>query len=133
MKRALWTKVRSEELAVKDSSGTCYPTYDGNGYISEYLDSTRAIAAHYEYDPFGKTTVATGAKAQDFAHRFSTKPLDPITGLYDYGYRFYDPNTGGWLNRDPIGDEAARYLVACKRGGGLSDPLALCPSPFSVF
>jgi RHS repeat-associated protein len=89
-------------LAVTDSTGTYYPTYDGNGNVSEYLDSTGTVVAHYEYDPFGKTTVATGAKAQDFSHRFSTKPLDITTGLYYYGYRYYDPITGRWPSRDPI-------------------------------
>ena len=89
-------------LAVTDSTGTYYPTYDGNGNISEYLDSTGAVVAHYEYDPFGKTTVASGSKAQDFSHRFSTKPLDLTTGLYYYAYRYYDLVTGRWPSRDPI-------------------------------
>jgi RHS repeat-associated protein len=79
-----------------------FPTYDGNGNVSEYLNESGEVSAHYEYDPFGKTTVATGPKANDFAHRFSTKPLDLTTGLYYYGYRFYDPETGRWPSRDPI-------------------------------
>ena len=97
-------------LAVTDSTGTYYPTYDGNGNVSEYLDSTGAVVAHYEYDPFGKTTVASGSKAQDFSHRFSTKPLDLTTGLYYYAYRYYDPQTGRWLSRDPIGEEGGINL-----------------------
>ena len=97
-------------LAVTDSTGTYFPTFDGNGNVSEYLDSTGAIAAHYEYDPFGKTTVATGPKANDFAHRFSTKPLDATTGLYYYGYRYYDPVTGRWPSRDPIGERGGVNL-----------------------
>ena len=48
-----------------------YPTYDGNGNVSEYLDSAGVVVAHYEYDPFGNTTVSTGSKAGDFSHRFS--------------------------------------------------------------
>ena len=87
-----------------------FPTFDGNGNVSEYLNSTGAIVAHYEYDPFGKTTVATGAKAQDFTHRFSTKPLDAETGLYYYGYRFYDPATGRWPSRDPIEEQGGVNL-----------------------
>jgi RHS repeat-associated protein len=79
-----------------------FPTYDGTGNVSEYLNESGEVSAHYEYDPFGKTTVATGAKASQFSHRFSTKPLDATTGLYYYGYRFYDPNTGRWPSRDPI-------------------------------
>src|SRR5690606_33760065 len=53
---------------------------------------------------------ATGSKAQDFAHRFSTKPLDATTGLYYYGYRFYDPVTGRWPSRDPIGERGGVNL-----------------------
>jgi RHS repeat-associated protein len=97
-------------LSVTDSTGTYFPTFDGNGNVSEYLDSTGNIVAHYEYDPFGKTTVATGSKANDFAHRFSTKPLDLTTGLYYYGYRFYDPETGRWPSRDPIGESGGVNL-----------------------
>jgi len=58
-----------------------FPTYDGNGNVSEYLNSSGIVVAHYEYDPFGNTTVATGTKATDFVYRFSTKPLDFATGL----------------------------------------------------
>ena len=97
-----------------------FPTYDGNGNVSEYLNSTGTIAAHYEYDPFGKTTVATGPKAQDFAHRFSTKPLNATTGLYYYGYRYYDPNTGRWPSRDPIEEEGGINLYAFVGNDGVN-------------
>jgi RHS repeat-associated protein len=107
-------------LAVSDSSGTYYPTFDGNGNVSEYLDSTGAIAAHYEYDPFGKTIVSTGAKANEFAHRFSTKPIDATTGLYYYGYRFYDPDTGRWLNRDPIEEQGGVNLYGFVGNDGVN-------------
>ena len=29
---------------------------------------------------------------------------DPNSGLYYYGYRWYDPNLQRWLNRDPLGE-----------------------------
>ncbi len=97
------------------ASSYFYPTYDGNGNVSEYLDETGVVAAHYEYDPFGRTVVATGAKAADFAHRFSTKPLDSETGLYYYGYRFYDPLTGRWPSRDSIGENGGVNLYGYVR------------------
>ena len=82
-----------------------YPTYDGNGNVSEYLDSTGQITAHYEYDPFGNTVVNTDTSNQ-FAYRFSTKPIGIATGLYYYGYRYYNPLTGRWPSRDPLAEES---------------------------
>ncbi len=97
-------------LAVKEGASSYYPTYDGNGNVSEYLDASNVVQAHYEYDAFGNTTVSTGTKVNDFSHRFSTKPLDAETGLYYYGYRYYDPTTGRWLSRDPIGERGGENL-----------------------
>ena len=81
-----------------------YPTYDGNGNVSEYLNSSGTIVAHFEYDPFGNVTVDTDTNGL-FDLRFSTKKRDAATGLYYYGYRYYDPVTGRWPSRDPLGDE----------------------------
>jgi RHS repeat-associated protein len=107
-------------LAVTDSTVTYFPTFDGNGNVSEYLNSAGSVVAHYEYDPFGRTTVATGSKAQDFSHRFSTKPLDATTGLYYYGYRFYDPATGRWPSRDPIGERGGLNLYGFVGNNGIN-------------
>ena len=96
-----------------------YATYDGNGNVSEYLDSTGAVAAHYEYEPFGNTTVATGTKVADFSHRFSTKPLDVEPGLYYYGYRYYDPKTGRWPSRDPIEENGGINLYGFAGNDGV--------------
>jgi RHS repeat-associated protein len=60
------------------------------------------VNTHYEYDPFGSLTRRTGDTSVRFQYRFSTKPRDFITGLYYYGYRWYDPLTGRWPSRDPI-------------------------------
>jgi len=160
-------------LAVRIGSATYYPTYDGNGNVSEkprgaggvldrsvatcpagvsrraepanqYLASDGAGAAHFnrseaemdnpqgcpeggeavKYDPFGKLVVVTGDEeveddqgnvvahipSVDFAHRFSTKYFDSETGLYDYGRRHYDPPTGRWISRDPIGERGGVNL-----------------------
>ncbi len=97
--------------------GTWFPTYDGNGNVSEYLDGTGAVAAHFEYDPFGNTLVNTDA-ANRFPFRFSTKYCDQETGLYYYGYRYYDSVNGRWPSRDPIEEEGGENLY----GFVLNDP-----------
>jgi RHS repeat-associated protein len=43
---------------------------------------------------------------------FSTKFYDWETGLYYYGYRYYNPSTGRWLSRDPIGERGGKNLYA---------------------
>ena len=86
-----------------------FPAYDGNGNVSEYLSTTGTLAAHYEYDPFGNAVVNSDATGQ-FNYRFSTKPLDSESGLYYYGYRYYDPVTGRWPSRDPIEERGGKNL-----------------------
>ncbi len=107
-------------LAEKQGANTYYPTYDGNGNISEYLEADGDVAAHYEYDPFGNIVTesyASGFDSASFTYQFSTKPLDSETGLYYYGYRYYDPVTGRWPSRDPI--EEKGFIV--KRSLGLNN------------
>lgn len=87
-----------------------YPLYDGNGNITEYIYNNCFVAAHYDYDPFGNTVATAGPISPFFDYRFSTKPRDIDTGLYYYGYRWYDPLTGRWTNRDPIGERGGVNL-----------------------
>ena len=53
---------------------------------------------------------ADGVAAAGNPFRFSTKFLDPETGWLHYGYRSYDPATGRWPNRDPIGEKGWQNL-----------------------
>ncbi|MBN8460257.1 MAG: RHS repeat-associated core domain-containing protein [Verrucomicrobia bacterium] len=111
-------------------SPLAYPAYDGNGNITEYLGADGTVLAHFEYDPFGNTVVNTDATNQ-FAYRFSTKPIDPSTGLYYYGYRWYDPHTGRWPSRDPIGENGGANLYGFVGNDGVDwvDCLGLRPPP----
>lgn len=84
-----------------DGDPVSYPCYDGNGNVTEYIDSAGALEARFTYDPFGNTIADTDT-AEKFDIRFSTKRRDIETGLYYYGYRYYDPVTGRWPSRDPI-------------------------------
>jgi RHS repeat-associated protein len=110
--------------------GLWYPTYDGNGNVSEYLSKTAATTAHYEYDAFGNTVFASGAlSAPAFACRFSTKALDPETGWYYYGYRYYDAVRGRWINRDPIEEDGGVNLYGIVNNNTVNnwDRLGLAP------
>ena len=58
-----------------------FTTYDANGNVSEYIDGSGNIVAHYEYSPFGRLTAAEGPMAADFNYRFSTKYQDNETRI----------------------------------------------------
>jgi RHS repeat-associated protein len=75
---------------------------DGNGNITYMLNSSQAMAASYRYDPFGNTISKSGTVADANVYRFSSKEIHVNSGMYYFGYRFYDPNLQRWITRDPL-------------------------------
>ena len=114
-KRYVWGKDLSDTiegaggvggLLATEVGGVWYfPLYDNNGNITDYVSEDGEVVASYEYDAFGRTIAQSGAMADEFPFRFSTKYYDAETKLYYYGERFYSPEMGRWLNRDPIEEE----------------------------
>jgi YD repeat-containing protein len=88
-------------LAVAKSGEVYTPTYDANGNISEYVDSSGTIIAHQEYDPFGNAVVSSG-NVDSFTHWFSTKPWCGVTGMVEYQLRKLNTEIGSFLSRDHI-------------------------------
>jgi len=90
-----------------------YPVHDGNGNLTGLIDGTTwQNAASYEYGPFGETLRATGPEAAANRLRYSGKYTDPATGLLYFGHRWYDPETGRWLTREPLGESESVNLFA---------------------
>jgi len=84
---------------------------DASGNITYMINSAQTMVASYKYDPFGRVESQSGSLATDNVYRFSSKEAlfkTTFAGgpseLYYYGYRFYDAQTGRWLNRDPLGE-----------------------------
>ncbi|MCX8156482.1 MAG: hypothetical protein N3J91_08560 [Verrucomicrobiae bacterium] len=93
------------------NAGLYFPVYDGNGNVMGYVRGADGLlVAQYEYGPLGELLRATGPLSQTFNPLFSTKPLDWETGLYYYGYRYYNPSTGRWPSRDPIAENGGLNL-----------------------
>ena len=73
------------------------------------IDTEATVIERFGYDAFGPVQFM----AADFTPRttsqagwnflFHAEFLDVDSGLYNYGYRYYDPQLGRWLSRDPIG------------------------------
>ncbi len=85
---------------------THFATYDGNGNVVGLVQSGDGTwSGRYDYTAFGETVRQEGAFGAVNPFRFSTKFTDTETGLLYFGFRYYNPATGRWLNRDPIGEE----------------------------
>ena len=98
-------------LQVQEGPTSLLPAYDGNGNIVAVTNAaTGALAASYEYSPFGELLRGTGPAAATFPFRFSTKWTDDETGLVYYGRRYYDPRNGRFVGRDPISEEGGLNL-----------------------
>jgi RHS repeat-associated protein len=85
---------------------------DGNGNVTYLESSAQGLSAKYRYDPFGNTISSSGAQATANVYRFSSKELLANSGLYYYGYRFYDPSLQRWVNKDPMEEEGGINLYA---------------------
>lgn len=96
----LWTSL---------STGSCAAAYDGNGNVLAWYDlASGGLSGEAEYGPFGEVLKNTAPAGLPFG--FSTKYRDVETGLNYYGFRYYNPSTGRWPSRDPIGERGGLNL-----------------------
>jgi RHS repeat-associated protein len=127
------------QIADHRSGKTYFPAYDGNGNITALVNSsTGAVAAAYEYSPFGEPLRADAPDSvvADQPFRFSTKYTDSETGLVYYGRRYYDPKQGRFLGRDSIEELGGRNLYGFCGNNGVNrwDMLGNLPSEvFALF
>ena len=100
---------------------------DGNGNITYMINSSQTMVASYRYDPFGNTISSSGGLSGANVYRFSSKEIHVNSGMYYYGYRFYDPNFQRWINRDPIGELGGLNLYGYVGNNPISyvDPFGL--------
>ncbi|HVU34928.1 MAG TPA: RHS repeat-associated core domain-containing protein [Opitutaceae bacterium] len=100
-------------LMMQDGTSQYVYAYDGNGNISAIVNrASGATALEYEYSPFGDRLRADvkDITVADQPFGFATQYCDKETGFYCYLRRYYDPRTGRWLGRDPIGENGGMNL-----------------------
>ncbi len=107
-------------LARISTSGSIYYHYDANGNPAR-LTSTDSSTGTYRYDAFGNIREAAGDLVADNPWKFSTKYRDEETGFSYYGYRYYDPATGRWPSRDPIGERGGLNLYGFVGNDGVNE------------
>jgi RHS repeat-associated protein len=87
---------------VKIGSAKYFYTKDHIESIRELTDSTGAVVARYDYDPYGNRHKMEGSGESEFG--FTGHYLHAQSGLNLTKYRAYNADIGKWLSRDPIGE-----------------------------
>lgn len=117
-----------------------YVTTDAMGTVTAILDEDGNVLERRNYDAFGEMTcttpdgtpVAESPTGLDVG--FQGQIRDEVTGLYQMGYRWYNPVLGRWLSRDPIGlvGGGNLYLFAADNALDNNDVLGLSPIEATV-
>lgn len=82
-----------------------YSYDDQQGSSRLEVDTNGLLISQEEYYPYGGTSVLLAISQLEVSYktiRYSGKELD-ASGLYYYGYRYYQPWVGRWLSADPAG------------------------------
>lgn len=90
-----------------------YYVADGNKNIIAVRDSNGTELSNYTYTPFG--TVENPEDSDDNPFRFSSEYHDDETGLVYYNYRYYSPELGRWIKRDPAEEQGGVNLYVMIR------------------
>ena len=72
---------------------------DGQGSTIALADEHGNVVQRYSYDAFGNPSVS-GSLTNPFT--YTGQAWDPISGLYYYKARYYDPTLGRFISRDPV-------------------------------
>jgi len=87
--------------------------HEGNCKVAVLMSADTGVqTARYEYGPFGEPVRVTGLATSLNPFRFSSKRTCNTTELVLYEYRAYQPSTGRWPNRDPLGEWGGVNLYA---------------------
>jgi RHS repeat-associated protein len=106
-------------------------------YGVDQLGSVRRAFANagsapaYEFDPYGNP-LQTTPPLTDYGYAGMMYNAD--SGLYLTPFRAYDPVSGRWLSRDPIGENGGLNLYAYVNNDPLNvtDPSGMIPNGFSA-
>jgi RHS repeat-associated protein len=116
------------------TSNTYYYITDHVGTVHAVTDSSGTVVESYRYSPYGKVldvfdengnTITESAIGNRIL--FQGREYDYDTGFYYFRARWYDPDTGRWLSKDPIGINGGlnQYVFCGNNPVMFVDPLGL--------
>jgi RHS repeat-associated protein len=94
--------VATRPLALQRGTNCWSYGFDQVKNVTELFDASGALAATYDYAPFGALTDSTGPTTDLNPLTFSSEIHDSPLGLIYYNYRHLNVLDGRWVSRDPI-------------------------------
>ncbi len=113
------------------NSGIVYYSRNQQFSVTALSDSVGNVVERYAYTAYGKITIFNGAggeiSASEFAnpYTYTARRSDPETGLMYFRARYYDPNLGEFISRDPLGYVDGMSLYRAYFVPGAVDPSGL--------
>jgi RHS repeat-associated protein len=97
-----YIKIGGEVFAAKTATNQRFYHNDHLGGVNIITDTdiNNLRCQSDEYEPWGSVSKEEGNC--DPTHRFTGKELDPETGIYYYGGRYYDQEIGRFISPDPF-------------------------------
>ncbi|MEO7718302.1 MAG: polymorphic toxin-type HINT domain-containing protein, partial [Capsulimonas sp.] len=111
-------------------AGDIYYNFDAQGNTAQRVDGNGNVLTNHAFDAYGKqlTTDTTGDPYVGIGAQFGNYK-DVETGLSLMSSRYYNPTTGRFINRDPIGYAGGPNLYSYADGNPSNrvDPDGTCP------
>jgi len=112
-------------IAIRQNGTNYLVRTDGKGNVIELRLTNGSTVASYQYAPFGEVLAQSGSYTQPLGYQ--CKLRHEKSGIVYWGYRWYDPITGRWLSKDPIGISGGlnQYVFCANNPINFIDPLGL--------
>ncbi len=110
-----------QRVAKVSTAGTYYYHGDHLNSAAAMTDSNGNIVETSNYEPFGGMREHAGQAVSNY--KYTDQQLDPETGLYYYGARYYDPTVGRFVSPDSIVPNYANPQAFNRYAYCLNNPL----------
>jgi RHS repeat-associated protein len=117
------------------ATNTYFALTDHLGTVHAFADATGDIVESYKFDAWGNVLGVFDSNGQPISesalgnrYLFQGREYSWATRLYYFRARWYDPVTGRWLSKDPIGISGGlnQYMAFDNNPVMLRDPFGLC-------